>query len=81
MNFNLIPIPASEELAIGYVPPVDSSNRHTIGETFPFRLIAALYLLVMLPIFQVSSGDLSPDAQPDAAEAAKLAEASCADCT
>lgn len=79
MNFSLIPMPASEELATGYIPLV-SGNR-SVGEPISFRVIAALYLLALLVIIQIPSGDPSPDAQSDAAEAATLAEASCDDCT
>ena len=79
MNFSLIQMPASEELALGYVP-LAVSNR-SIGEPISFRMIAALYLLALLVISQIPSGDPSPDAQSDAAKAATLAEASCEDCT
>lgn len=78
MNFSLIPMPASEELAMGYVP-LASGNR-SIDEPISFRVIAPLYLLALLVLFQFPSGDPSPDAQSDAAGAPTLAEASCEDC-
>ena len=80
MNFSLIPMPASEELAMGYVPTLGSSDRHSMGEPISFRVIAALYLLALLLIFQFPSDNPSPDAQSGTAETASLAEASCEAC-
>lgn len=79
MNFSLIPMPASEELAMGYVPPIGSSDRHTMGEPISFRVVATLYLLLLL-ILQFPSDDPWPDAQSGAAETASLAESSCEGC-
>ena len=80
MNFSLIPMPACEELAMGYVPTLSSSDRHTMGEPISFRVIAVLYLLAPMLLFHLPSDNPSPDAQSGPAETASLAEASCEAC-
>ena len=79
MNFSLIPMPACEELAMGYVPSLGSSGGQTMREPISFRVIAALYLLLLLT-FQLPSEGASPDVQSRAVETASLAEASCEAC-
>lgn len=80
VNFSLFPIPASEELAMGYVPSVGSCDSHTSGEPISFRMVSAVYLLMLLVIFRFPSDAPAPDAQSGAAETRTLAEASCEDC-
>jgi hypothetical protein len=79
MNFSLVPMPACEELAMGYVPS-NSSSRPT-GEPVSFRVIAALYLFALLAIFMFASETSSPDVQTKSVSAAAPSAASCPDCT
>ena len=78
MNFSLIPMPAIEELAMGYVPS-DSSSR-AIGEPISFRAIAALYLFALLGLFLFASETSSTDVQTKSISAAAPSAASCPDC-
>lgn len=78
MNYGLIPMPASEELAMGYIPLFNSSR--AVGEPISLRLIAALYLLMLLVIFLFPSAPPSADAQAEAVHTAAQSGASCPDC-
>ncbi|MEW4468957.1 hypothetical protein AB1K62_14115 [Parasphingorhabdus sp. JC815] len=77
MTFSLITLPAAEELAMDYFPPDGVSREH--GDFVVFRNIAGLYLLMLLLIFQFTSGARSADAQPGAAKARTPAEFPCED--
>ncbi len=75
MNLSLIPAP--EELAIVYDPSTSSSR--TIGEPIAVRVIAVLYLLLLVT-FQLPPDGRPPDAPSNAAATAPVAEDSCEEC-
>lgn len=81
MNFGLIPMPASEELAMAYAPSASFGANHIAGDPIPFRVIAVLYLLTLLIIFQFPSGEPSPEVQAATAEHGATVEiTSCPGC-
>ncbi|SMQ63575.1 hypothetical protein SAMN06297468_0874 [Altererythrobacter xiamenensis] len=79
MNFGLIPMPAFEELALGYVPSPASSDRRTTGEPVSFRVVAGLYLLFLLLVSPFPADAPTNHPQSDTSETAMLAEAAFAE--
>ena len=75
MNFGLIPMPAFEELALGYVPSPGSSDRRTTGEPVSFRVVAGLYLLFLLIVSPFPADAPTNHPQSDTPETAVLADA------